>query len=97
MGCCSCTNLKKSLWIDEEQNNNNENRININMDMNKEESPKNIKNYSIGNAIPFKPPELKCDNMEDNTKIDEYEEMLKKLKNNSKNKESESSINNSLQ
>ena len=97
MGCCSCTNLKKSIWLDEGQNNNNENRINPNMEMNKEESQKNFKNLSIGNAIPFKPPELKCENMENNTKVDEYEEMLKKLKNNSKNKETESSINYSLQ
>ncbi len=93
MGCCSCTNLKKSLWMNEEQNDNNENRIDTNMDMNKEDSQKNIKNYSIGVAIPFKPPELKCDDKQDNTKVDEYEEMLKMLKNNSKNKESESSVN----
>ena len=96
MGCCSCTNLKRTIWIDEAQDNNNENRISTNMDMNREENPKNIKNYSIGKAIPFKPPELKCDGMEDNTKVDEYEEMLKKLKNSSKNKESESSFNNYL-
>ena len=80
MGCCSCTNLKRTTYLDEEQYNNNENKISTNM--NEEESQKKIKNHSIGKAIPFKPPELKCDNMEDNTKVDEYEEMFKKLKNN---------------
>ncbi len=88
MGCCSCTNLKKSYRIDEDPDNNNENRISTNMDMNKQETPK-IKNYSLGNAIPFKPPELKCDSMPDNTKGDEFEEMFKMIK----NKESESSVN----
>ena len=94
MGCCSCKDLKKTLWIyDDDQNNNNENKIKTNMDIKKEEIPKKIKNISIGKGIPFQPPELKCDNMEGNTKEDEYEEMLKKLKNISKNKESETSEN----
>ena len=92
MGCCSCTNLKRTVWLNEEdQNYNNENKISMNM--NKDDTSRHIKNISIGKAIPFKAPELKCDNLQDNTKGDEYEDMFKMLKNKSKNEESQSSIN----
>ena len=90
-GCCSCNNLKKSLYfVDENQNKNNNNNLietnktieeNIIIEEKNVSSNFNNNGSQIVNTTSFKQSDLKFDNQQQELE-DDFENMFNKLSNN---------------